>query len=1391
MLPKSNPHAHIDGTIILSGGLDVAPATNQEPAHQSEIANKIARHEVDLVGEHGKMLHTSDDLKAQTVRPRAVEGQSQDGHREQSNNRPSDIFATDKRQPIELGDMVQSFTAVWIESKNISDIDEAIENPSHVLKLSLEGNTLREVHLRALVAALNCRFDLFGAQEDLAVEMNCRIEAMYVAHDKHPDKSDRLSRLGGSWYRRFERLGKLADLNHAIHCHSQAVLLAPDGHPDKPRYLNNIGCSWYRRFQRLGDLADLDHAMQCHFQAAALTPNGHPDMPSHLNNLGSSWYCRFERLGELADLDYAMHCYSQTVVLTPDGHPNRPSYLSNLGSSWYGRFVRLGELADLGRAMDCQSRAVVLAPDGHPDKPSCLSGLGDSWASRFERLGELADLNQAVHCHSQAVILTPDGHPNKPSYLSKLGCSWCDRFERLGELTDLDHAMQCQSQAVELTPDGHPDRPIYLNRMGCSWYRRFERLGDLADLDHAMQCHSQAAALTPNGHPNMPSHLNNLGSSWYCRFERLGELADLDYAMHCYSQAVVLTPDGHPEKPVCLDGLGGSWFSRYERLGALTDLDYAIHCQSQAVALTLDGHSNKLSFLNNLGKSWFRRFERLGELVDLDHAIHFFSQAVVLTPDGHPHKPACLSGLGVSWSSRYERLGEVADLDHAIDCQSQAVDLTPDNHPDKPSGLCNLGTSWYRRFKRLGELDDIDRAIHCQSRAVLFIPDDRPDKRICLNNLGISWYRRFEQLGELADLDHAIHCHSQAVLLTPDGHPDKPRSLNNLGNPWARRFERLGKLADLNRAIYCQSQAVVLTPDGHTEKPTRLNNLGCSWYCRYERLTGELADLEKACRAFRYGATTATFNPRTQMNCAQMWAAACAPLELPPQEAYQVAFSLLPRLVWIGQTTQCRHDNMVVVRDLAAQAAAWAISVKLYDLALEWLEQGRSVVWGQTLQLRTPFDDLHLAYPELALRLQFISSQLDATVSRSVERPQNSRFLTDLTSESAKQHQLASERDYLLGEVRKLPGFTNFLEPLNSNDLKQAAQHGPIIVINTYHAQCDALIVLPGREDIIHVPLNKVQPDSLSQLVAEVHTSMRQRGSPEDARGFTRQKPQDTPLPVLMWSGIVEPVLEALGYMENTNRDELPHVTWCTTGAMSLLPLHAAGMYDGKTPNASNLVVSSYTPTLTALLWHKNPSSTQVGLLAVGQQASLGQAPLPCTVEELRAISKYNTVTTYHELDGTSATVDSTLAAMQENSWVHLACHAVQDLSNPSQSAFHLHDGPLTLEEIGRRQFKNKGLAFLSACQTATGDHALPDEATHLAAGMLIAGYPSVIGTMWSIMDEDAPLVADIVYYELLKDGMMDHTKSARALHKAVKVLREKVGEKEIWRWAPFIHIGV
>jgi len=159
-------------------------------------------------------------------------------------------------------------------------------------------------------------------------------------------------------------------------------------------------------------------------------------------------------------------------------------------------------------------------------------------------------------------------------------------------------------------------------------------------------------------------------------------------------------------------------------------------------------------------------------------------------------------------------------------------------------------------------------------------------------------------------------------------------------------------------------------------------------------------------------------------------------------------------------------------------------------------------------------------------------------------------------------------------------------------------------------------------------------------------------------------------------------------------------------------------------------------------------------------------------------------------LNDREATVAAVLGYMKECHWVHLACHGIQDPVNPTDSAFLLFDKPLTLKEIAKQSFSHTELAFLSACQTAKGDRELPEEAIHLAAGMLMAGYGSVVATMWSIQDDDGPIVAEEFYKYLIEaDG--DSSKAAYALHHAVAHLRDLRGEDKFECWIPFIHLGI
>jgi len=228
--------------------------------------------------------------------------------------------------------------------------------------------------------------------------------------------------------------------------------------------------------------------------------------------------------------------------------------------------------------------------------------------------------------------------------------------------------------------------------------------------------------------------------------------------------------------------------------------------------------------------------------------------------------------------------------------------------------------------------------------------------------------------------------------------------------------------------------------------------------------------------------------------------------------------------------------------------------------------------------------------------------------------------------------------------------------------------------------------------------------------------------------------------------------------------------------------------------NISDYVVSSYTPTLAALIGARESHQAHDkyrGLLAISQPNTPGQCELPDTEVELNIINEQASKFGVRLLRGPEASMKSVIEGMGAHSWVHFACHGVQDTIEPIKSALCLHDKRLELSTIITKSFPHADFAFLSACQTATGAEKLSEEAVHLAAGLMLAGYGSVIATTWSIMDKDAPVIARHVYTELFSDTVPDSSRSAVALHHAVKLLRQQVEDSNSWSWVPFIHVGV
>ncbi|CAE6424666.1 unnamed protein product [Rhizoctonia solani] len=837
--------------------------------------------------------------------------------------------------------------------------------------------------------------------------------------------------------------------------------------------------------------------------------------------------------------------------------------------------------------------------------------------------------------------------------------------------------------------------------------------------------------------------------------------------------------------------LGVSYTDRYRRLGELVDLEKAIECFCRALELTPEGHPDMPHRHDSLGVSYADRYRRLGELVDLEKAIECHSRALALTPEGHPDMPHRHASLGVSYTDRYRRLGELVDLEKAIECFCRALELTPEGHPDMPHRHDSLGVSYADRYRRLGELVDLEKAIECHSRALALTPEGHPDMPHRHASLGVSYTDRYRRLGELVDLEKAIECHSRALELTPEGHPDMPRRHDSLGVPYTDRYQRLGDLVDLEKAIECHSRALALTPDGHPDLLGQYFNHALTYVHQYSQ-TSDTSHLEGSLQSFRKATQPLTGAPRDKFQFALRWSKLASNYHaMNLIEAYQTAIDLLPQFIWLGATTSQRYIDLLTTESLATQACCAAVRFSDFSRALEWLEHARCVVWSQSLMLRSPLDVLRASHPDLSSRLQNVAHELH-TFGSQTQALNPAIDASNTPEETGRQRRrLAGEYQGLLVQTRQLPGFESFLLPIKAKELIHVARIGPVVVVNCHGDQCDALVILPGHDHVKHLALPTFTEDKAKQARTQLEASLSQKGLRE--RGFKVKGPlgyEDGIESVLktLWADIVKPVLDYLGYINDVSQEQLPHITWCPTGALSFLPLHAAGDYSQPQSRVFNYAISSYTPTLSALLSTTSSSSNQsCRLLAVGQAATPGRSPLPGTTKELAHIESHaHTSVEYTQLVDDQATTTAVLDAMERHDWVHLACHAHQDVYDPNKSGFYLHDGTLDLASINRRSFKNKGLAFLSACQTATGDKVLPDEAIHLASGMLMAGYPSVIATMWSVVDEDAPFVADKVYERLMKDMKIGNGEAGRALHSAVAGLREKVGEKDFGRLVIF-----
>ncbi|TFK62488.1 hypothetical protein BDN72DRAFT_903192 [Pluteus cervinus] len=511
-------------------------------------------------------------------------------------------------------------------------------------------------------------------------------------------------------------------------------------------------------------------------------------------------------------------------------------------------------------------------------------------------------------------------------------------------------------------------------------------------------------------------------------------------------------------------------------------------------------------------------------------------------------------------------------------------------------------------------------------------------------------------------------------------------------------------------------------------------------------------------------------------------------MEVPAaMHAYRYVMANLHTAIDLMLPIAMRYRMDRVVLRIIPDAVSYATELDRHDLALEWADQGRAMIWGQLLHLRFPYS---AELPD-TLAEQWADATTQMNTSQTIEVPSEPASF-DLESFQLRSH-TARRLQTLIMEIKKLnnPKFNLFFGGKTFEDIRSTAAilGGPIIFLNVNRYASSALAVVPTIESVIHIPLPSIDYKVLTAIQTLFSQYIASGGRGEE---FTLERigkpvkaPDPPPIPphaflsfleVLryLWVYIVKPVLDVLKIKPSSpeSSEQLPRVWWSTSGPLSSLPIHAAGEYDKDEfeNKTSDYVVSSYMPSTSTILYatrseEEKPKSFH--LLAVANPEGCG---LPGTEGDLEAINTYVPNSQVTELSKTEATVK-----------------ANRHLTVPSILANHAR---LTLTEITKLSLPHAEFAFLSACQTAQGTDDNPSESAHLAAGMLVAGYRSVIGSMWNVRDDCAPQVAREVYKRLFENGKPDYRRAAYALHDAVQALRKEPGVS-FGLWVPFIHLGV
>ncbi|ORM37385.1 hypothetical protein BFL43_04300 [Williamsia sp. 1135] len=493
--------------------------------------------------------------------------------------------------------------------------------------------------------------------------------------------------------------------------------------------------------------------------------------------------------------------------------------------------------------------------------------------------------------------------------------------------------------------------------------------------------------------------------------------------------------------------------------------------------------------------------------------------------------------------------------------------------------------------------------------------------------------------------------------------------------------------------------------------------------------------------------------------------------------AHRQAVTLASDVAWIGMNVVERQLLLEQMSGAMIRAVTFAISQSQNHVAMAWADQIRSILWRQSMHVRTVLDNVGAEQRSALAGLASLRDSRDAP-----------GVLPDSANAEREQRRAAA---HSTGSALVVPS----IDPRVYENL-----HVPGTLVSVVPGTEGATALVVGDAigtQTVHLP--KAGIDELDKQVASLRAAL---GSTSDRSGawssVERRRHALFDCFEWLWDCVVGPIVDCLPHHHG---QELARIWWSPIGQFALLPLHAAGRHPRSSrqiaranseewPCLADIAISAYLPTVWSLdvARSSNETSAVKGLLYLATDSIGGIKAIPA---EYQAVSDSLPSIPITPLLDADVTVDAVREAITRHRYLHVTAHGHLD-ENSVESGIRLRDGTFTLGELADGQVPGGELAVLLSCDSASGDVRLPNEALHLAGAARQAGYREVVAATMPLRDSSTIPVVNAIYSTLNRASQHRPGDAiVRAMHQAVDSLRRgRVTALDPLSWAPYAFFG-